>query len=204
MAEMWPGGPLTLPHSIVHDGIELTVPELPVNDLFYWLASGQWWQLYPNALPNVDTEPLRKRLFDPKDDLDLIHLHDVATRLFGRLSGMAPPQGTGWWPSVRLANVALVQWPLFNAWCTAHGVAPFGGTLMTTVSASYAWMREGLHGEQMAKFEQALWEAPPVRSSAAAVEPEELPEHLRQEEASAFLAALGESLPGQQMSSGIY
>jgi hypothetical protein len=102
---------------------------------------------------------------------------------------------------VRLANVAIVRWPLFNAWCTAHGVAPFGGTLMTAVSASYAWMRDGLYGEELAKFEQALWETP-IRSAAAAAE--ELPEHLRQAEASAFLAALGESLPGEQMTAGIF
>lgn len=203
MAELWPGGPLTLPHTIVHDGVELTVPELPVTDLFYWLSGAQWWQLYPNALPADTTEPIRTRLFNPDDPFDLVHLHDVATRLFGRLAGMAPLDGTGWWPAVRLANVAIMQWPLFNAWCTGHGVKPLDDTLMTAVGATYAWMRDGLHGEHLAKFEQALWETP-ARNAASAVEPEELPEHLRQAEASAFLTALGESLPGQQVTTGIF
>jgi hypothetical protein len=114
VAELWPGGPLTLPHTIVHDGVKLTIPELPVIDLFYWLSNAQWWQLYPNALSGEATKPIRARLFNADDPLDLVHLHDVATRLF------------------------------------------------------------------------------------------ELPEHLRQAEASAFLAALGESLPGEQMTAGIF
>lgn len=210
MAELWPGGPLTLPHAIVHDEVELTIPELPVNTLFYWLGSGQWWQLYPNAVPAAQSEPLRDRLFDPGDPFDLVHLHDVATRLFGRLSGMAAPGTTGWWPSVRLANVAIMQWPQFNAWCTGHGVAPLADTLMTGVSAAYAWMREGLHGEHLSKFEQLLWEAPTRATSSAAAaaasteDTGDLPEHLRQEEAAAFLAAMGESIPGQQNLSGVF
>lgn len=204
MAELWPGGPLTLPHTIVHDGVELTVPELPVTDLLYWLGSGQWWQLYPNALPAEDTDPLRQRLFDPDDPFDLVHMHDVATRLFGRLSGMAPPDGSGWWPAVRLANVAITQWPVFNAWCTGRGVAPLVDSLMTAVSAAYAWLRDGLNAEQLSKFELLLWETPARAMPPAAATPEELPEHLRQEEATAFLAALGESLPGQQPSTGIF
>lgn len=203
MAELWPGGPLTLPHTLVHDGVQVTIPELPVPDLLYWLGTGQWWRLYPNAVPLDTVDVLRKRLFDPDDPFDLVHLHDVATRVFGRLSGMAPPDGTGWWPAVRLANVVLGQWPLFNSWCTGHGVAPLAGTLMDVVSAAYAWMRDGLVGEPLAKFEQALWETP-VHSAAPAAAPEELPEHIRQEEAGAFLMAMGESLPGQQMTPGIF
>lgn len=203
MAELWPGGPLTLPHTIIHDGVELLVPDLPVNELFYWLATGQWWRLYPNAVPAEAMDPLRERLFDVDDPLDLVHLHDVGTRLYGRLAGMASGSGTGWWPAVRLANAAINQWPLFNAWCTGHHVEPFGGTLMNAVSAAYAWMRDGLYGEHMGKFEQALWETP-ATSAAPSTEPEKLPEHLRQEEASAFLAAMGESLPGQRIESGIF
>lgn len=203
MAELWPGGPLTLPHTFTHDGVELTMPELPTNDLLYWLGTGQWWRLYPNAIGAQAVEPLRAKLFAPEDPFDLIHLHDVGTRLFGRLAGMAPPDGTGWWPSVRLANVAISQWPLYNAWCTGHGIAPLSGSLMTAVSASYAWMRDGLSPEQLAKFEQLLWETP-VRAAAPNAEPDELPEHIRQDEAGAFLAAMGESLPGQQVTSGIF
>jgi hypothetical protein len=203
VAELWPGGPLTLPHIIVHDGVEMLVPDLPVSDLFHWLSTAQWWRLYPHAVDADVMEPLRVRLFDEDDPLDLVHLHDVATRLFGRLAGMASGSGTGWWASVRLANAAINQWPLFNAWCTGHNVRPLDGTLMTAVAAAYAWMRDGLYGEQMAKFEQALWETP-VISSAPVTEPEELPEHLRQEEASAFLVAMGEALPGQKVESGIF
>jgi hypothetical protein len=203
VAELWPGGPLTLPHTIVHDGVELAIPALPVTDLFFWLGTGQWWRLYPNAVDPETMDPLRERLFDPHDPFDLIHLHDVATRLFGRLAGMASEPHTGWWPALRLANIAMTQWPQFNAWCTGHNVTPMAGSLMTAVSAAYAWMRDGLYGEHLAKFEQTVWEVP-VRSSAPTVEPEELPEHLRQEEASAFLVAMGEPLPGQRVESGVF
>lgn len=203
MAELWPGGPLTLPHKIIHDGVELLVPEIPVNELFYWLATGQWWRLYPNAVDPESMEPIRERLLDPNDPFDLIHLHDVGTRLYGRLAGMASETVTGWWPSVRLTNAAMTQWPLFNAWCISHNVLPFGDTLMTTVSAAYAWLRDGLYGEQLSKLEQSLWETP-VRSAAPTTKPEELPEHLRQEEANAFLMAMGEALPGQRVEAGMF
>lgn len=203
MAELWPGGPLTLPHTFTHDGVEVTVPELPTTTLLHWLGTGQWWQLYPNSVDAEQTEPLRDRLFDPEDPLDLVHLHDVAIRLFGKLSGMAPPDGTGWWPSVRLANAALAQWSLFHSWCVAHAVDPLNGSLMTTVTAAYAWMRDGLNRDQLAKFEHMLWEIPAI-AAAPTAEAAEIPEHVRQEEAGAFLAAMGESLPGQQAPQGIF
>lgn len=203
MAELWPGGPLTLPHTLAHDGVEVTIPDFPVPTLLYWLGTAQWWQLYPNAVQDQVGLSLRTRMFDPDDPFDLIHLHDVATRVWGRLAGMAPPEGTGWWPSVRLANVAITQWPLFNSWCTARGIAPLGESLMTTVSAAYAWMRDGLGPEQLTKFEQTLWETP-LRAAAPTAAPEEIPEHIREQEAGAFLAAMGEMLPGQQAVQGIY
>lgn len=203
MTELWPGGPLTLPHEFTHDGVRVVIPELPLNDLLYWLSSGQWWQLYPNSVDPDMLSPLRDRLFDPADPLDMIHLHTVATTLFGRLSGMAPSDGTGWWPAVRLANLAIGQWPLFHSWCVPRGVTPLHGNLMTTVTAAYAWIREGLNPEQLGKLEQDLW-ATPTSAVGAAVAPEELPEHVRQEEAGAFLAALGEALPGQQNLTGVF
>ena len=217
MAELWPGGPLTLPHRFTHDGTELEIPALPVNELLYWLSSGQWWQLYPNAVSDEQLMPLRARLFDPADDLDLVHLHAVSIKLFGRLAGVTSSKGSGWWPAVRLAHLALSQWPLFNAWCVQRGVSPLQDTLMTAIGASYAWLRDGLPPESVAKLEQELWSAPPAATprtrtavpgtpaaGAAAtprtvpVAPDEVPEHIRQEEAGAFLAALGEAMPGQQ------
>lgn len=203
MAELWPGGPLTLPHTFTHDGVELTIPDLPTPTLLHWLGTGQWWQLYPNAVAHDQTEALRRRLFEPEDPLDLVHMHDVAIRLFGKLSGMAPPDGTGWWPALRLANAALAQWSLFHSWCVTHSVDPLGGSLMKAVSASYAWLRDGLSRDQLSKFEHTLWEVP-ASAAAPAAEPTELPEHVRQDEAGAFLAAMGESLPGQQVAQGIF
>lgn len=203
MAELWPGGPLTLPHVLVHDGVTITVPEIPVPRLLHWLGTGQWWQLYPHAVAPDSLTPLRRRLFDPDDHFDLIHLHHVGTSLFGRLAGMAPPEGTGWWPSVRLAHVAITQWPLFHAWCVGRGINPLAGSLMSAIGASYAWMRDGLGPEQLSKFEQVLWETP-SRAAAPNAEPENVPEHIRQEEAGAFLAAMGESLPGQSVITGLH
>lgn len=203
MAELWPGGPITLPHRFTHDGVELVIPEQKLTDLLYWLSSGQWWQLYPNAVDPDTMQPLKERLFDPDDHLDMIHLHDVGTRLFGRLSGVAPKDAVGWWPAVRLANMSLTQWPLFHAWCVQHHVDPIGGSLMTTIAAAYAWIRDGLNSDQLAKLEQELWSTPTIAAAPTAA-PEELPEHVRQEEAGAFLAAMGESLPGTQALSGIF
>lgn len=204
MAELWPGGPITLPHTLTHDGIELTIPEFPVTDLLYWLSTGQWWCLYPNGITDrAAAEPLNERLNDPDDEFDMIHLHVVGTVLFGRLAGTAPPSGSGWWPAVRLATSALRHWPLFHAWCVGHALDPLSSSLMTVISAAYAWLRETVPDDKIGKFENDLWAAP-ATASAPAAEPEELPEHIRAQEAQMMLAAMNESLPGQQSFPGVY
>jgi len=214
VAELWPGGPITLPHKITHDGVELTIPVLAVTDLLYWLSTGQWWRLYPDAVDDEALQPLHKRITDPHDPLDLIHMADVARTLFGRLASTTPKHGTGWWPAVRLAFHALDQWPLFNAWCVEHQIDPLSRDLGHAIGAAYAWRRSGLLPEHLAEFEKDLWSVPalaarPAKSTASHTAPtpaaaEEIPEHIREQEAGAFLAALGERMPGQQVTPGIH
>jgi hypothetical protein len=202
VAELWDGGPITLPHSFTHDGVAFTIPELPVTDLLRWLAAGTWWELYPNAVDQEAVEPIRARLFDPDDPLDVIHLHTVATALYGRLAGMGTAQASGWWPALRLANCVMDRWPLFHAWCISKGIiTPLAGTLMSLLGAAYAWLRDGLGPDQLSKVEYELWSVP-MRAAAPRAHPDQVPEHIREQEATAFLAALGEQLPGQRPMAG--
>lgn len=213
MAELWPGGPINLPHTITHDGVEVTIPEVAVNDLLYWLSTAQWWQLYPNAVDPEALAPLHERILDPDDPFDLIHLADVARTVFGRLASTTPKNGTGWWPAVRLAFHALDQWSLFNAWCVHHAVDPLARDLGHAIGAAYAWRRDGLPPEHLAEFEKDLWSvpalaarAPKVAAARATPAPaeQEIPEHVREQEAGAFLAALGEQFPGERVTSGVH
>lgn len=208
MAELWPEGPIVLPHTITHDGVELTIPDLPTTKLLYWLATGQWWQLYPGAVDQAEFKVLYERLFDPDDELDLGHISIVSKRLFGRLAGMAYHSGDGWWPSVRLAADALSRWPLFASWCAVRTIKPLDATLWEAVMMMYGWVRDGLLPQELAKLEQELWSVPQGAVGKAAgpessgdaeakyLPEDQLPDHVRDEEASAFLSMFSEQVPG--------
>lgn len=73
MAELWPGGPIHLPHTFVLDGDSFTVPVLDTGTLFGCLAYGAWWELVPNALTDDEKLVLAERLHDA-DPLEMEHL----------------------------------------------------------------------------------------------------------------------------------
>lgn len=203
MAELWPGGPIELPHTIIIDGVALTIPEQPTGTLLHWLATGSWWHLVPNSVDLGEVLPLLVRLADNDDVFDLEHLWEPAMVLFGRLAGTMPTGrrtgGTGWWPAVRLAASAMSDWPLFSAWCASNNINPMTVPLWQAIAASYAWLRSLVNApEQMASLEQDIWGPPPITAMATYVsEPQELPQHVRDEEAALALAALRESMPGE-------
>lgn len=198
MAELWPGGPIELPHQITIDGIELTLPAIPTPELLYLVATQSWWQLLPNAVDPEQAVPLMERIHDAGDHFDFEHLWDPAILVLGRAAGIAPRKASSaaaWWAAVRVAGNALGEWPLFSAWCARHDVDITGGPLWKVVAAAYAWLRDQVAPQDLAKLEQQIWAPPPFAPAAA---PEELPEHVRAEEAALALAALRESLPGEQ------
>lgn len=197
MAELWPGGPIELPHTFTIDDVELTLPEIPTMRLMHMLATGSWWELLPNSINAMSIWPLAYRLADDQDTFDFEHLWEPAITLFGRLAGTAGRNGgIGWWPAVRLAGSAVVEWPLFNAWCATHGLDPTTAPLWKTIGATYAWVRSTATPENLSKLEQEIWAPPPIVATAAAVD--EVPQHIRDEEAALALAALRERLPGEE------
>lgn len=200
MAELWPGGPVELPHTITVDDVELTLPEMPTLRLLHLLAARAWWELLPNAVKPSESAPLFLRLFDDDDELDFEHLWEPAIIVLGRLAGtgLRTDGGTGWWPAVRLAGQAIADWPLFNAWCAGHGMDPSTAPLWRVIGAIYAWLRSLFPSQDLSKLDQEIWAPPPFVANAATVT-QELPRHVRDEEAALALAALRETLPGEQV-----
>lgn len=192
MAELWLGGPLVLPHTFTLDGHELTLSEVPTPTLLGWLASGNWSRLFPGLVSAEQMLPFTLRFRDDDDVFDYDHLYYVATVLFGRLTGMASLDGLtdGWWPGQRLAATALHNWPIYSAWCAAHGHGPFDGALHQSISSIYAWLRERATPEGWDRLDQTIFAPPPhlATLSEAAV-----PRAIRDAEASAALAALREA-----------
>ena len=196
MAELWPGGPLELPHEITIDGHRLVIPEISTSQQLSWLARGAWWEILPAAVELEQVIPLAIRLENQDDyGFDFEHFWEPATLIFAGLAGTIPRDGvgTGWWPAIRLASTALVQWPLYVAWCASHGTGPLDGPLWRVIANVYAWLRDGRDAQDLAKLEQQIWAPPPIRT---ATDPAELPRHVRDEEASLALAALGEAMSG--------
>lgn len=198
MAELWPQGPLTLPHEFTLNGQPMIIPHIPTPTLLGWLRGGQWWQLFPYTIPDSDLTAISLRLLDDDDDLDWYHFHHVGTLLLGGLSGMALADGTsdGYWPARRLAATALNMWPVYSAWCATHGLSPVDRPLYEVMGSIYAWLRSTEGPDEVITLEQKIWEPPPY---LAAVAPEALPQHVRDAEAAAALATLGEMLPGEQV-----
>lgn len=195
MAELWAGGPIELPHAFTLDGHQLVLPQIPTEKLLGALAAAAWWELLPQAVAFDQMVPLLVRLVDDADEWDYECLWEPATVLFAGLAGTLPRDGagTGFWPGVRLAATAVVQWPLYSAWCAAHGTPPLEGPLWEVISRVYAFARDGLDSAGLAKLEQQIWAPPPVK---AAVDPAALPRHVRDEEAALALASLNEAMAG--------
>lgn len=198
MAELWPGGPVELPHEFTLDDHVLTIPQIDTPTLFGWLANGAWWQILPESVDTVRLMPFSLRFISDHDEFDYEHLWEPATAIFAALAGTRPRDGvgTGWWPAVRLAASASVNWLVYTGWCAAHGTRPLEGPLWQVIGGIYGWLRDGRAGnpDELAKLDQAIWAPPPVTSAAPT---EELPRHVRDEEAAFALAALHESLPGE-------
>jgi hypothetical protein len=197
LAELWPSGPIELPHTLTIDGVELTLPEIPTPKLMFLVATQAWWEVLPNAVDPAQVAPLVERVFDDEDPFDLENFCEPALVVLGRLAGTHPRKGggTGWWPAVRLCGSALAEWPLFAAWCVQHGTDIVHAPLWKATSAIYAWLREDRDPKDLAKFEQQVWAPPPYTRSTT---PDQLPDHVRAEEAALALAALREALPGEE------
>lgn len=202
MAELWPGGPLTLPHELWIDGHRVVVPELDNATLLHWLAMGAWWELVPNVLDYQQFLPLMSRWVNDDDDYDFEHMWDVATTILGRLTGLASLDGgtDGYWPGRRLAATALQDWPMYCAWCAQHGVDPLGGRFYEVMGGVYAWTRDRAASQPTPgedKLNQQLFGPPPyvaVKADTASI-----PRHVRDQEAAMALAALREQLPGEDL-----
>lgn len=198
MAELWAGGPIELPHTFTIDDVPLEIPQIPTATLLGWLARGTWMRLIPEAIEPMSMLPLLMRFADDRDVFDFEHLWDPAVTLLGRLAGMHSPDGsgTGWWPAVRLAATATAHWPVYTAWCAGRGTGPLDGPLWRVVGSIYGWLRSSREGseQELAKLDQQIWTPPVIQH---ATEPEQLPRHVREEEAKLALAALNETMPGE-------
>lgn len=204
MAELWRGGPLVLPHEFTLDGLKLVIPKIPTGQLFGWLGHGAWWELFPGCVEPNSMLSTMLRFRSMTDDFDFEHFHDVATVLFGRLTGLHSLDGTGdgWWPGQRMAATALLDWPSYGAWCAEHGSYPLAGDLFEVMGRVYAWMRATRATpmdkdtyQAREKLDQRVFAPPPYQRAISSEA--SLPRSVRDAEAAMALAALRDTLPGE-------
>jgi hypothetical protein len=197
VSELWANGPLELPHEFWVDDRFQLLPEIPTATLLGWAAYGSWWELYPASVESGQMLALMRRFADDDDEYDYEHLYDVASTLFGRLSGLASPDGVndGWWPARRLAATALAEWPSYSAWCAAHGNAPIAGPLHQVMGAIFGWLIDRAGPDGYDKLAQQVFDPPPHALTANV---RVLPQAIRDQEAALALASLGERLPGEE------
>lgn len=176
MPELWPGGPVELPLTFTFDGDPFTIGAIPTTQLLTLCANQQWFTLLTHIDDQQAFAALMDRLRDDDDELDHDHLHMLATRILGRLSGMyIPPRpvgpggdgeaepdtgaaegsgssagrgSSGWLAAITISGYLTRFWGLFAAWCAGRNLQPLTLAFHQLVPAGYAWLAEHLpHSE---------------------------------------------------------
>lgn len=199
MGELWPGGPLELPHTFTVDGHSLTIRDTPAPTLLSWLARGAWWNLFLLAIEPAEMLPLVLRLKDEDDDFEYDHLAHMGIPLLGRMTGMATVNGSsdGYWPGVRIAVSAMHSWPLYAAWCAQRGTAPHEGPLHQMVTSMHGWLIDRNGEEGYEKLQLDIYSPPPYATNT---DPDAVPPHILESEAAMAMASLGqEAMFGEEI-----
>lgn len=139
--ELWPDGPVELPAYVRLGDDEYRVRAAPTYELLHALAVGDWTRLVPRGLTRADRARVGRRLYDPADALDLGHLWQAGTALFGRLGGTSVAEGhdpaAAWWPAHRLASFAHASWLTFEGWSMRRGFNPHAEPLHRIIAAAW-------------------------------------------------------------------
>lgn len=188
MPELWPGGPLELPHRFEHSGVTITLPHVENTALLELLAYGRWSHFYPGLMPE-DGEgwQLEMRLLDQRDrSLDIRHLYWVASTLLGRIAGMyryrpADPhdpinspefEDSGYRAARQLSAWVLFNYPEFSGWCASRSMNLLEVPFWLLMGAAYQWQVElrGNDPDALMALQSHLW--PPVTERPATALPE--------------------------------
>ena len=187
MGELWPGGPLELPHRFEHSGVPVTLPHVENVALLELLAYGRWSHFYPGLMPEGQGWELEIRLWDQRDHtVDIRHLYWVASTLLGRIAGMyryrpADPRDPITWPEYedsgyraarQLSAWVLFNFPEFSGWCAARTLNPLDVPYWMLMGAAYQWQVElrGHDPDAIATLHEHLW--PPTPEGMQAELPE--------------------------------
>lgn len=180
MSELWEGGPVELPHTFFHAGVQITLPTVDNMALLDMIAYNRWSSFYPGLMrDNVGWE-LDIRLHDMTDrEFDIHQLHWVATTLLGRISGLhlnrsgGEPDDDGYNAARVMAALMLTDWHSFAGWLAsrAQGNPQHMPFWMLMVSA-YRWQQElrAHDPELMIQLNVAMWPPPAPPQVQAALE----------------------------------
>ncbi|MEU2134400.1 hypothetical protein [Streptomyces sp. NPDC018352] len=158
-----PASPGPLPVTIDDTLLTLHVPD--GQTLAGIAVSGQWPQILPGLLDEVDRGYVIDRLRDPRD---LMTWHAT----FRIVLGLCPElYGVEWWAAQRLCGLAQERWRDWSAWCVSHGLDPDTASGHRIVSSVWAWLCDGMQEEKdLHRAERAIFDPPPeMRRTQAAV-----------------------------------
>ena len=174
MGELWPGGPLELPHAFEHSGVRVQLPYVDNATLLEILAYGRWSHFYPGLMPEGQGWELELRLGDQRDRAFDIHtLYWVASTLLGRIAGMyryrpADPsdpiafpeyEDSGYRAARQLSAWVLFNWAEFAGWCAGRALNPLEMPFWLMMGAAYRWQLElrGDDQDAVLELQETLW-----------------------------------------------
>jgi hypothetical protein len=185
------GLPAELPLTVVVDGVEIEIPDLPARvwvDALTHEPPGCWWKLIPEQLHDTDADLLIQRVLDSADAFDLDDLEDLAVEV------LTAVLGCDLWAARRLVLSAWSNWLHFDGWCVTRGLdSLLTGHPARIVSAAWAWRLSMCQKKsEVTALESEVWS--PDRPDRASGRPRDAaPEGWDdQAEGGAFLAAMGQ------------
>lgn len=153
MAELYPGGPVTLPCRISVAGETVEARFVPAPAIAYYAATGQWGVLADKMF--VVPASLRARMDDLDDDFDSEDLVKAAILLAIRLSG-AGDDIVGWRIMMHMSGVMVREWLTIVGRLAAIGIDPEKAPFWRVIAAVRHLITDGASADYRAWVERTL------------------------------------------------
>ena len=153
MAELYPGGPVTLPCRISVAGEVVAARFVSAPTIAYYVATAQWGVLANKLF--IVPDRIQDRMADLDDEFDAEDLAQAAILLSVRLSG-AGDDILAWRVMMHMCGVMVQDWMTIVGRLAAIGIDPETAQFWRIIAAVRHLITDGASGEYRAWVERTL------------------------------------------------
>ena len=133
--ELYPGGPVELPTTVVFGDHPVTV-DMGALQVAHAVSVMDWRAIIPHGLTRRDRDTILRRLDDRRDPLTYAHIDAAAIRLAVRLCGIDTGI-KGYRSAVKMCLTLMQNWPIASGVLSTNGVDVARDPLWRTCAAMY-------------------------------------------------------------------